>query len=153
MRRTLTWRRTATLALATAAVLASGACSRSSLSVADLREVIGAGLGRADSIGSARLLPGGATPQFNHPYRVLSVVRDTTYASPSLSQSEQFRLVLGTFEKAPTTAWLALHPDAEKQTYRFRALVRVDPFTKSYEFVRADVGLFARDLWLTNTIE
>lgn len=78
---------------------------------------------------------------------IKSIVKDTSYISKSLPSSEEYRLVLGTFGWTPSSAWAAMFPDEKARTKRFRAIVKYDPFSKSYKFVRAELGFLEDDSW------
>ena len=69
---------------------------------------------------------------------ILSIVQDTAYASPKLPASDQYRLVLGTFRATPTAGWLRVVPSDKAESFRFKALLKFDPFSKSYQLIRSD---------------
>ena len=86
--------------------------------------------------------------------KITQIVRSAPYQSPTLSQSEEYRLVLGTYRTTPTTLKKELMPDVgELPERKFRALMKLNPFTKRYVFVTADWGMPEREEWMTQNIQ
>lgn len=84
---------------------------------------------------------------------ILSIVRDTVHTSPDLPSSEEYRLVLGTYRRTPSPIAFALDPAAKPLDFRFKALLRLDPFAKAYGYVQADFGSIDSETWLTRNIK
>jgi len=77
---------------------------------------------------------------------VSSIVKDVEYHHPALPQSDDFRLVVGTFKAIPRDL------KRPEEMYKFRAMLKVNPFNKTYSFQIADVGSLDDDLWKTQNI-
>lgn len=87
---------------------------------------------------------------------ITSIVRDTGYAPSalsSLSKTEEYRLVMGTLRSTPTKFAKDQNPAAPTEDGRFRALVTVDPFGKTFRFVTVDIAKDGGDTWLTHNVE
>lgn len=84
------------------------------------------------------------------------IVRDTTYTSLELPESEQYKLVLGTYRVIADPWWEKLTaeqiPPVTYSIFKFKALIKLDPFAKTYKFVKADYGIVNNEGWETNTI-
>ena len=83
--------------------------------------------------------------------RIEEIVRDTAYSSPQLSSSEQYRLVLGTYRLTPSPITVFDSTDVVK-SYRFKALLKLDPFAKRYSFVAVDWGAIGTSEWETHRV-
>jgi hypothetical protein len=85
--------------------------------------------------------------------KVESIIRSTPYESPRLPQSEEYRLVLGTYYcKGIPWARDAI-PGGKDDTFKFRAVLKLNPFTKRYTFQFADWGYPIEDGWKSNNVE
>jgi hypothetical protein len=71
---------------------------------------------------------------------VSQIVRSSPYQSPQLSQSEEYRLVLGTYHVVPTDFMKTVEKDPQPKDYKFRALLKLNPFTKRYTYQTANWG-------------
>ena len=81
------------------------------------------------------------------------IVSDAIYQSPALSASEQWRLVLGTYRVKPTEIANEAASSTEDHTYRFKALLKFDPFTNTFTYVAADFGRVGETEWLTQRVQ
>jgi hypothetical protein len=77
--------------------------------------------------------------------RIQSIVRDTAYAPPGMSQTEQYRLVLGTYKSTETETALRVYQTTNPKSkatpqfmMHFKALLKYDPFTKQWVYVTGD---------------
>ena len=86
---------------------------------------------------------------------VSQIVRTAPYQSPRLPQSEEYRLVLGTYTNFPTAFGKALMKEKSPNSanFKFRALLKLNPFTKRYTFQTADWGDLQKDDWATHNVE
>ena len=96
---------------------------------------------------------------------VQSIVRNSPYNAPRGSETEEYRLILGTYRGA-RYPWFTEMFHAGKNAfrfngietivaddnkeYKFRAVVKLNPFTKRYIFQIADWGDPKKDGWETN---
>lgn len=83
---------------------------------------------------------------------VLSVVKDVEYHNPELSQSDDYRLVVGTYRRSYNKFSKDSGAPAEDTTLKFRALLKVNPFNQSYSYQYADWGEIDSDKWETENI-
>ena len=83
---------------------------------------------------------------------VLNIVRSSPYKSPRLPQAEEYRLVLGTYRRSFMDWFLAIAPDDRSAEFKFRAVLKFNPFTKRYSYQFADWGLPQEDGWKTNDV-
>ena len=85
--------------------------------------------------------------------KVKKIIRDTPYESEYLSKTEQYRLVLGTYERIPTEFVKTLgHDGVKTKEYKFRALLKLNPFNDHYTFVAGDWGIIEEDGWHTSNV-
>jgi hypothetical protein len=80
------------------------------------------------------------------------IVSDTTYQSPMLSASEQYRLVLGTYRLVPTEIAKQIYPQSKEGRYRYKALLKFDPISKKFTYEVADYGPVEANVWVTRQI-
>ncbi len=86
--------------------------------------------------------------------KVLKIIRSSPYQSLLLPQSEEYRLVLGTYRRTPNEIRRELEPnDKEIPELKFRAILKLNPFTKRYVFVTADWGKPEEDQWETQNVQ
>ena len=83
--------------------------------------------------------------------KVLSVVKDVEYHNPKLPQSDDFRLVVGTYERS-FNDFAKAGGAGTNEIFKFRALLKVNPFNQSYSFQGADWGKIELDKWETDRI-
>jgi hypothetical protein len=63
-------------------------------------------------------------------------------------------LVLGTYRRTPNEIRRELEPnDKEIPELKFRAILKLNPFTKRYVFVTADWGKPEEDQWETQNVQ
>jgi hypothetical protein len=85
---------------------------------------------------------------------VLNIVRSSPYQSPGLPKSEEYRLILGTYRHSFMSWFLAINPQQDKTAeFKFRAVLKFNPFTKRYSYQFADWGLPKEDGWQTNNVQ
>ncbi len=85
--------------------------------------------------------------------KVLRVIRIAPYQSVFLPQSEEYRLVLGIYRKTPNENMRELVGTlTEPEDFKFRAILKLNPFTKRYAFVTADWGKPEEDGWKTQNV-
>jgi hypothetical protein len=85
--------------------------------------------------------------------KVESIIRSTPYESPRLPQSEEYRLVLGTYY-CKGIPWVRdTIPGGKDETFKFRAVLKLNPFTKRYTFQFADWGYPNEDGWKSNNVQ
>jgi len=82
---------------------------------------------------------------------VTKIVKNVEYSHPTLPQSDEFRLVVGSYKRIPT-AVAKDYEELETKEFKFRALVKVNQFTGEYHFRTADWGLIDEGEWKTNRI-
>ena len=82
--------------------------------------------------------------------KVKTVVKDVEYHQPSLPQSDDFRLIVGTCEMTYNDFGKKML--AKDQLVKFRAVLKVNPFNRTYHFETADLGGIDADDWPTNNI-
>lgn len=84
--------------------------------------------------------------------QILEIIRNTPYQSRNLPATEEFRLVLGTYHVESIPWSKDLFPEYGEKDYKFRAILKFNPFTKNYSFVTADCGEISKDEWSGNNI-
>jgi hypothetical protein len=82
--------------------------------------------------------------------KIQTVVKDIEYHNPNLSQSDDFRLVVGTHEIKVTD--FGKSQGATDGIYKFRALIKLNPFNQTYSYVTGDWGKIDADNWQTQNI-
>jgi hypothetical protein len=85
--------------------------------------------------------------------RIRTVVKDIDYHDLRLPASDDFRLIVGTYEYSPTDFAKNHNFDETAHIYKFRALVKVNPFNHTYSFQVADWGEIPEDDWKSSNIE
>jgi hypothetical protein len=86
--------------------------------------------------------------------KVKTIVKDVEYHNPNLPQSDDFRLVMGTYEDTPTDFGKSQEAigQANFGMFKFRAVVKLNPFNQTYEYVTGDIGKIDADSWQTQNI-
>jgi hypothetical protein len=88
--------------------------------------------------------------------KIIRIVRNTeSKPIKALTGSDDYRLVLGICEYYPTEFGLALAKPrgvAYRKQYKFRALLKYDPFQNKYRYDNADFGYIEEGKWLTNDV-
>jgi hypothetical protein len=81
---------------------------------------------------------------------VTSVSRDEPYKNHKLPDLEEYRLVVGTYERRSRGVDDAT--DKETNRYKFRALLKHDPVADSWRYEVADYGEIDSEDWSTDNI-
>lgn len=90
---------------------------------------------------------------------VISIVKDEPCKHPSLSSSEDYRLCLGVHKFEPTPYCIQHYeaigePDSSKAgEFKFRAIIKFNPFMNSYSYVTSDWGYLDKDGWETQNCQ
>ncbi|MGI0036415.1 MAG: hypothetical protein ACRD98_11165 [Nitrososphaera sp.] len=84
---------------------------------------------------------------------VLQIIRDTPYQSPKLSQTEEYRLVLGTYRRTSNKFGRSLDPGWTGGDFKYRVVLQFNPFTKRYVYWLGDWGYIEKDGWETDVVE
>lgn len=84
--------------------------------------------------------------------KVISVVKDMKYSNPNLPQSDDFRLVVGTYSRSYSKFLTELEGHKDAEIFKFRALLKLNPFNQTYSFQFADWGNPDDDTWKTQNI-
>lgn len=82
--------------------------------------------------------------------KVQTIVKDIEYHNPNLSQTDDFRLVMGTYEDKPTD--FGKSQAGEYGVFKFRVVIKLNPFNQTYSYVTGDWGKIEADDWLTQNI-
>lgn len=82
--------------------------------------------------------------------KVRTVVKDIEYHNPNLSQSDDFRLVVGTYEIKPND--FGKSQGVVDNVFKFRAVIKLNPFNQTYSFVVGDYGKIDADDWQTQNV-
>lgn len=87
---------------------------------------------------------------------IKSIVKDTEYNHPKLPQSEDFRLVIGTYRRVLNDFIRSLTGEQETlgsdEVFKFRVLIRVNPFNQTYSSHLVDWGYLDKDGWESDNI-
>jgi hypothetical protein len=83
--------------------------------------------------------------------RVKSIIRDTPYQHAGLPQGEDFRLILGTYVRE-YNSFAKKYGSSGKEEFKFRAVLKVNPFNHTYSFQGADWGNVSEDDWKTSNV-
>jgi hypothetical protein len=91
-------------------------------------------------------------------FNVTEIISDEAFTPPKGvgGPGDQFRLILGKVKDTPTSQSKKLGPNyvmGSGEEFKFRAVMQVNPFTKSREFVMADIGKIDRNDWLSGFVE
>lgn len=81
---------------------------------------------------------------------VRDIVKDMEYKHPTLPTDEDYRVVMGFYEVRPND--LGREFGGIDRRFRFRALIKLNPFDDSYSFVAADWGEIDKDNWETDNL-
>lgn len=81
---------------------------------------------------------------------VKTIVKDIEYHNPNLSQSDDFRLAVGTYELKPND--FGKSQGATDGVFKFRAVVKLNPFNQTYSYVSGDWGTIDADGWQTHNV-
>ena len=87
---------------------------------------------------------------------ITEIIKDTDYKNANAPQGEEYRLILGKFMNIPTkeaAELSSLGVTTDKKELKFRAVLKVNPFNKSYSFVVADYGYLDREDWITSYVK
>jgi len=87
--------------------------------------------------------------------KVKTIVKDIEYHNPNLSQTDDFRLVMGTYEDKPTDfgkSQGATGIVGEFGVFKFRVVIKLNPFNQTYSYVTGDWGKIDADDWQTKNI-
>jgi hypothetical protein len=84
--------------------------------------------------------------------KVTKIIKDVEYSSPSLSVSEDYRLLVGTAEMRHNPGLHQLDQAPPPWIVKFRVILHVNPFTGVYSPLCADIGYPADSGWHTNRI-
>lgn len=84
---------------------------------------------------------------------VQQIIRSAPYQSPRPSQSEEYRLVLGTFQSQRSEFTRSFFGPWKDGEHKFRAVLQLNPFTKRFKFIAADWGIPQDDGWVSHHIE
>jgi hypothetical protein len=84
--------------------------------------------------------------------QVRQIIKTAPYRSGRLPQSEEYRLVLGSYFRAEEEWFRALSPTTDKE-FKFRAVLQFSPFTKKYTYLFGDWGELTENEWKTHNVE
>jgi hypothetical protein len=84
--------------------------------------------------------------------KVQTIVKDIEYHNPYLSQTDDFRLVMGTFEDKPTDFGKSQGASNVFGVLKFRVVIKLNPFNQTYSYVTGDFGKIDADDWQTHNI-
>lgn len=83
--------------------------------------------------------------------RIKTIVKDIEYPQPP--SSDNFRLIVGTYERTYSDLGIQLFGEREKVlVLKFRAVLKYNPFNKTYSFQKADYGDPNKDEWTTKNV-
>jgi len=82
--------------------------------------------------------------------KVQTIVKDVEYHNLNLPQSDDFRLVMGTYEIKPNDFGKS-QGDGDG-IFKFRALIKLNPFNQTYSYVTGDWGKIDADGWQTKNV-
>lgn len=87
---------------------------------------------------------------------VTSIVKAESYHREGLPQSDDYLLCVGLYRFEPTPFYFeyatAVNAEELVEQYKFRAIIKVNPFTKSYSYVDSDWGFIDRDTWVSENV-
>jgi len=82
---------------------------------------------------------------------ILSIVKDIEYQSPLLPQSDDFRLIVGTYKRSFNGIGRE-GGGGDDEVLKFRALLKFNPFNQTHSFQTADWGDIKTDVWKTANV-
>lgn len=80
------------------------------------------------------------------------IVLDTSYVTPQMTPADKYRMVLGTYHVTQSQWTKDVFPGSKDGSYRFKAVVKYDPFSKNWLYVGADWGALNNDTWVTKNL-
>ena len=85
--------------------------------------------------------------------KVQTIVKNIEYHASPLPQSDDYRLVVGTYELKTTNFTKSAEGiGGEDGVFKFRALIKLNPFNQTYSYVTGDFGKVDADGWQTENI-
>jgi len=86
---------------------------------------------------------------------VIQIIKDEPFKHPSLPKSDDYLLCVGAYRFEPTEigkeSYKAMGHELFTK-YKFRAVIKFNPFTNSYSFVTSDWGYLDKDNWESKNI-
>lgn len=85
---------------------------------------------------------------------ITEIAQDVLYEGPLARTRDEYRLVVGKYQWAPTPECLELHGGlAQTVDAKFRAVLKIDPFNRGYSVVARDTGLIDQDSWASAHVQ
>lgn len=89
--------------------------------------------------------------------KVNKIVKNVEYKQPLGATNDEFRLIMGIYDFYPTDMgkeWFPLRTkDKIVKQYKFKALVKYDPFQSKYLYVKRDWGYLDKNIFETHNID
>src|ERR1039458_4441388 len=82
--------------------------------------------------------------------KVRTIVKDVEYHRSGLPQSDDYRLVMGTYEVMPNA--FGKGQGLPQSVFKFRALIKLNPFNQTYSYAAGDWGKVDADVWQTQNV-
>jgi hypothetical protein len=86
--------------------------------------------------------------------KVQTIVKDVEYHNANFSKNDDFRFVEGTYKDEPTDFGKSQEAEggAVFGVFKFRAVIKLNPFNQTYSYVSADMGKIDADGWQSQNI-
>ena len=85
---------------------------------------------------------------------ITEIAQDILYEGPLARVNDEHRLVVGKYRWSPTEECQELHAGlAQAVDSRFRAVLKIDPFNRTYSVLAKDSGLVDQESWTTAHVQ
>lgn len=87
---------------------------------------------------------------------VTEIVKDVEYHNPKFSKADTYRLCVGRYTYKQTEFGKKHYAELGftlKPEYKFRALIKLNPFNNSFSYVDSDWGYLDNDEWESNNVQ
>ena len=85
---------------------------------------------------------------------ITEIAQDVLYEGPLARVNDEHRLVVGKYRWSPTEECQELHAGlAQAVDARFRAVLKIDPFNRTYSVIAKDSGLVDQESWTTANVQ
>ncbi len=87
--------------------------------------------------------------------KIVQIINDEDYEGPLAAPGEKHRVVLGTYQSAPTTSGAVVGAPlvrTDEAAQRFRCIVKYSEFKKTWSVVAYDIGSLEPEQWFTSNV-
>lgn len=84
--------------------------------------------------------------------KVLKIISEEPCKLQQATPGDKFLLVMGLISQTPTKVFSPKDGTVKRQELKFRAILQVNPFDKSYKFLTSDIGNPSEHDWFSNHV-